>query len=68
MAQILIEYDGRDILVKKALDLLFSMKSVKIKSSSKLDKAIKESIDSGFVSYDNYSDFEKSMKKELQNV
>lgn len=31
MARIIIEYDGRDAVVKKALDLLLSLKSVKIK-------------------------------------
>lgn len=31
MAQITIEYDGRDVTVRKLLDALFSIKSVKVK-------------------------------------
>lgn len=68
MAQITIEYDGRDVLVKKAIDLLLSMKSVKIQSGSKLAKSIKDAKKSGYVSYDDFDDFEKAIKKELQNV
>lgn len=68
MAQVTIEYDGRDITVRKFLEALFTMKSVKIKSSSKLEKLIKESEESGFVAYENYDEFVESMKKELQDV
>ena len=62
MAQITIEYDGRDVLVKKMLDVLFSMKSVKIRSGSKLQNAVKEAEESGFVAYDSYDDFENAIK------
>ena len=34
MAQILIEYDSKDIVIRKAIEMLLSMKSVKIKENT----------------------------------